>query len=146
MTEAAVATPEAPKPSKRHISKVRKKAALTRWDSVREERLAWMRPFQQLPIERALAYLEDLRSICEEAGHYLNERINSPHSPMRCAGPRCGKDMSGTTPNGRPKWVGQKVIKDKKNPEIKHTLYFCSAACDNGWVRAQQGGGGTTGQ
>jgi hypothetical protein len=123
-----------------------KEAALARWESVKEEKKHWLKPFHELPIERAMAYLEDLRKICEDAGHIMNERINHSDSPIKCSGPHCGVDLTGVRPNGRPKWMGQKVLPDKNNPEIKHILYFCSDTCDNAFSRASQGSLGTTGQ
>jgi hypothetical protein len=134
------------KPVKRHISKVRQEAALVRWQSVKEEREQWLKPFRELPIDRAMPYLEDLRKICEDGGHIMNERINHPSSPVKCAGPRCGKNLEGTNPSGRPKWIKTMYIKDPKNPEIGRSIYFCSELCANGWARARQGAMGTDGR
>jgi hypothetical protein len=130
----------------RRLSKIRQDAAISRWDSVRAEKENWLSPFRELTIERAMAYLEDLRKICEDAGHILNDRINNPKSPMKCAGPRCGKDLSGTNPSGRPKWIAKKDFRDEKHPEIIRSLYFCSELCNNGWARARQGAGGGDGR
>jgi hypothetical protein len=113
---------------------------------VRDERANWIRPFAELSIDRAMAYLEDLRKICEDAGHILNERINRVGSPVKCAGPRCGKDLSGTNPNGRPKWMAKKDYRDQKHTEIMHSLYFCSDTCSNSWARAQGGSHGGDGR
>jgi hypothetical protein len=132
------------KPVKRHISKVRTEAILARWESVKQEREQWLKPFRELPIESAMPYLEDLRKICEDGGHILNERINHPGSPVKCAGPRCGKDLSGLQPNGRPKWIKTMYIKNPKNPEIGNSIYFCNELCANEWARKQQGAMGGT--
>ena len=134
------------RPVKSRISKVRQEAALVRWDSVREQREQWLKPFRELPLDRAMPYLEDLRKICEDGGHILNERINHPSSPVKCAGPRCGKDLSGTNPSGRPKWIKTMYIKDAKNPEIGRSIYFCSEICSNAWARARQGSMGGDGR
>jgi hypothetical protein len=131
---------------KRHISKVRTEAILVRWESVRKEVEEWLKPFYDLPIERAMFYLEDLRKICEQAGHVMNERISGDKARMKCAGPRCGKNLEGTNPSGRPKWLAKKDLRDAKNPEIIRSLYFCSEICHNQWVHAQQGAGGTDGR
>jgi hypothetical protein len=138
--------PKLPVGTSQHISKVRTDAVMARWESVRQERANWIRPFAELSIERAMAYLEDLRKICEDAGHILNERINRTGSPVKCAGPRCGKDLSGTNPNGRPKWMAKKDYRDAKHTEIMHSLYFCSDSCANGFNRAHQGAQGGDGR
>src|SRR5438445_2685174 len=139
MTEAAVA--ESPKARRR----ICRKAAMTRWESVKEERKKWILPFKTLPIHTAMTYLEDLRKICEEAGHIMNERLNDTRHPIRCAGPHCGKDLTGVQPSGKPKWVAKKDFKDKNHPEIFHSLYFCCELHVNEWTRAQGGGAGGTG-
>ena len=129
-----------------HISKVRTDAVLARWESVRTEKEMWLKPFTELSIERAMAYLEDLRKICEHAGHILNERINSPSSPLRCAGPRCKKDLSGVNPTGRPKWIKKMDVRDPNHTEIIRSIYFCSELCANGYARAGQGAVGGDGR
>lgn len=138
-------SPRVPRRKKVHKMNPRERV-MVRWESVREERDKWLEPFYKLPIERALAYLEDLRKICEIAGGVLNERIGNDPQRMRCAGPRCGKDLSGLLPNGRPRWIAKKDMRDKEHPEIIRSLFFCSELCNNSWVRATQGAGGTTGQ
>jgi hypothetical protein len=133
-------------PVKRHLSKVRHDAALARWDSVKREVEEWLKPFRELPIERAMFYLEDLRKICEQAGHIMNERISSDRARMKCSGPRCGKLLDGLNPNGRPKWIKKMDLRDKKNPEIIRSIYFCTELCANEWTRAQQGSMGGDGR
>lgn len=123
-----------------------KRAAKARWQSVKEEHELWMTPFYQLPIEEAMSYLEDLRRICEEGGTVMNDRIGKDPKKMRCSGVRCGKDLSGTTVNGRPKWIAKKDIRDKEHPEIIRSVYFCSEICHNSWVREQQGAMGGDGK
>jgi hypothetical protein len=131
---------------KRHISKVRTEAILARWESVKKETEEWLKPFYDLPIERAMFYLEDLRKICEQAGHIMNERISGDKARMKCSGPRCGKNLEGTNPSGRPKWLAKKDLRDKDHPEIIRSLYFCSELCNNQWTRAQQGAMGGDGR
>jgi hypothetical protein len=128
---------------KRHISKVRTEAALARWDSVRQEKENWIAPFRELTIERAMAYLEDLRKICEDAGHILNARISEDKTKIRCANKRCKKDLNGLTPSGRPKWMAKKDFRDPNHPEIIRSLYFCNDTCNNDWLREQQGSMGS---
>ena len=130
----------------KHISEVRRDAILSRWESVQQEQKEWLMPFHELPLARAMAYLEDLRKITELAGAIINQRIGNEYRLMKCAGPHCGKDMSGTLSNGRPKWIAKKDLKDKNNPEIIHSLYFCSEICHNLWVRQQQGAMGGDGR
>lgn len=137
--------PAAVREPPRNISVVRREAALTRWESVKEERAIYISPFLELPIERALAYLEDLRKICEEGGTILNDRIGNDKDRMRCAGPRCGKDLSGLRPNGMPLWIAKKDLRDKNNPEIIRSLYFCSSLCEQTWARFAGGAMGGTG-
>jgi hypothetical protein len=139
-------TTYAGKPVKRHISKVRTEAALVRWESVKQEQEEWLKPFRELSIERAMAYLEDVRKICEQAGHILNARISGDKTKIKCSGPKCGKDLSGTNPSGRPMWIAKKDFRDPNHPEIIRSLYFCSELHHNQWVHAQQGGGGTDGR
>lgn len=121
-----------------------RQSVMVRWESVKQEREEWLVPFHKLSIERAMTYLEDLRDVCELAGGIMNERISKDPANMRCAGPRCGKDLSGLRPNGLPKWIAKKDLRDKNHPEIIRSLYFCSELCNNEWVRKTQGAGGTT--
>jgi hypothetical protein len=141
-----VRTSYAGKPVKRHISKVRTEAALARWDSVKSEQEQWLKPFRELTIERAMAYLEDIRKICEQAGHILNARISQDKTKIKCAAPKCGRDLNGLTPAGRPKWMAKKDFRDKNHPEIIRSLYFCNDTCNNDWLRAQQGAMGGDGR
>jgi len=134
------------KAQKQTISEARTAAVLSRWDSVREEQQKWLDPFTKLPLERALQYLEDLRKVTERAGFIINERINSPGKPIRCAGTRCGKDVSGTNPSGTPRYIAVVYQKDPRHPEIGQNLYFCSELCKNQWVRDGQGARGTDGK
>jgi len=126
------------------ISTIRSKAALSRWDAVREEEESFLEPFRSLPLNRALSYLEDLRAITEQGGHIINQRIGDDKNKMRCAGPRCGKDLSGLRPNGMPLWIAKKDIKDKNIPELIFSLYFCSPQCENAYVRQHNGAMGGT--
>jgi len=143
MKTAKVREPERrPLPPSEHA----RKAVLARWESVKEEREEWLRPFYQLPINSAMAYLEDLRKICEDASRIMNQRIGDNKLAMRCAGPHCGIDLSGTNPNGRPKWIAKKDVRDPNHPEIIHSLYFCCELHHNEYVRMSQGSMGTTGQ
>lgn len=135
-----------PSVKKKSVSQIRQAAVLSRWDSVAQDREKWLEPFYKLPIDRAMSYLEDLRKVTESAGKIMNERINRPGSPLKCAGPRCGKDVSGTRPNGMPKWIGKKDFRDKHHPEIIHSLYFCSELCNNAWSRAHLGALGGDGK
>jgi hypothetical protein len=125
------------KPS-RALSKMKRKAVMVRWESVEKQREEWLAPFYKLPIDRAMKYLEDLRDVCELAGGIMNERISKddPRN-IRCAGPRCGKDLSIPLPTGKPRWIAKKDFKDKRHPEIWHSLYFCSELCNNAWIRSQ---------
>jgi hypothetical protein len=134
------------KPVKRHISKVRTEAILARWESVRQEQQEWLKPFRELTIERAMAYLEDIRKICEQAGHILNDRISGDKARLKCSGPRCGKLLDGLNPNGRPKWIKKMDMRDKNNPEIIRSIYFCTELCANEWTRKQQGSMGGDGR
>lgn len=134
------------KPVKRHISKVRTEAAMVRWESVRTEQEQWLKPFRELTIERAMAYLEDIRKICEQAGHILNDRISQDKTKIKCASKKCGKDLNGLTPSGRPKWMAKKDFRDKNHPEIIRSLYFCNDTCNNDWLRAQNGAAGGDGR
>jgi ribosomal protein L34E len=131
-------------PAKRkRISMLRQEAILSRWESVRKEELAWMRPFSDLPLERALAYLEDLRKICEKAGHVINQRIGEDKGRMKCAS--CKKDLEGLTAAGRPKYLAKFDFRNKKNPEIFESIYLCSMLCQNNWARKHGGAMGGTG-
>ena len=121
------------------------KAVRTRWDAVKEDRAQFISPFHSLPVADALSYLESLRKICEEGGHILNDRIGADKN-IKCAGPRCGKDLSGLRPNGMPPWVAKKDFHDKQNPEIIRSLYFCSEQCNNEWVRKHMGSMGGDGR
>ena len=114
-----------------------------RWESVREERERWLVPFRELKLERALDFLNDLQRIWEEGSAIINERINADKM-VKCAGPRCGKDLSGTLPNGRPKWVGVKTIRNPRHPDIMQNIYFCSEVCQNMWIKKTDGAGGST--
>jgi len=127
------------------ISIVRSEAAKSRWEAVKEERESYLAPFYELSIERAMAYLEDLRKICEQGGTILNDRIGNDKDRMRCAGPRCGKDLSGLRPNGMPLWIAKKDLRDRQHPEIIRSLYFCSSLCENSWARAAGGAAGGVG-
>ena len=141
------ALPEQPK-KKRRMSRrtIAKRAALARWDSVREQKEEWLRPFYKMPIEEAMAYLENLRKVCSAAGEIMNTRLSQDKNNMRCAGPRCGKDLSGTLPNGRPRWIAKKDIRDSEHPEIIRSFYWCSEICHNEWVRKQGGWAGGDGR
>ena len=116
------------------ISGVKPERSRDRWESIRKEEEQWLRPFRELEVQVALRYLEDLRMVCEKAGNILNARIND-NSNIKCAGPRCGHDLTGTRPNGMPKWIAKMDFKDKTNPEIFHCLYFCSELCKNEYTR-----------
>lgn len=120
-------------------------AAKHRWESVKEDRELWMSPFYLQSIEKAMAYLEDLRKIVEEAGHIMNDRIGKDKARMRCAGPHCGKDLSGLRPNNMPMWIAKKDLRDRDHPEIIRSLYFCSELCNNTWARLHMGAMGGTG-
>src|SRR6266446_1299753 len=122
------------------------RAAMSRWERVEQERQQFMEPFLKLPIEEAMAYLESLRGIIEDGGHILNDRIGSDKNKMRCAGPRCGKDLSGLRPNGMPLWIAKKDIRDPNYPDIIRSLYFCSELCNNDFARKHMGAFGGTGQ
>jgi hypothetical protein len=117
------------------ISGVRREAVRHRWESVKKEQEEWLKPFHELEVEVALRYLEDIRIICEKAGTILNARIND-NKNIKCSGPRCGKDLTGTRPNGMPKWIAKMDFKDKSNPNIFHCLYYCSELCRNEYTRA----------
>lgn len=121
-----------------HLSQIRHNAVMSRWESVQKEKEQWMIPFHKLDVERALRYLEDLRIICAEAGAIINERLNSGVK-IKCSGPHCGNDLTGLKNNGMPKWIAKKDYKDKNNPEITRSLYFCSPLCDQEFIRAQMG-------
>jgi hypothetical protein len=105
-----------------------------RWESIKKDEAQWLRPFTELEVNVALRYLEDLRIVCQKAGTILNARINDNQS-IKCSGPRCGHDLSGTRPNGMPKWIKKMDFKDKTNPEIFHCLFFCSELCANEFSR-----------
>lgn len=127
------------------ISAIRREAVLSRWEAVREEVETFVEPFKTLPINKAMVYLDDLRDICEQGGHILNKRIGDDKKNMRCAGPTCGKDLSGVRPNGMPLWIAKKDIRDKTIPELIYSLYFCSEYCHNAFARKHQGAMGGTG-
>jgi hypothetical protein len=118
------------------IAGIRRAAVMERWKSVKEEQEKWIKPFEEQPVEIALRYLEDLRIICERGGTILNARIND-NKNIKCSGPRCGKDLTGTRPNGMPKWIAKMDFRDKNNPEIFHCLYYCSELCRNEFTRKQ---------
>lgn len=141
MAETETQAPE----KKEHISEVRRKAVQLRWQQVKEDREDWIRPFNDLQIDKALEYHHDLQQIWEEGARILNDRIgNQKH--IKCSGPRCGKKLDGVRPNGMPLWVAKKDMKDPKRPGLVLSLYFCSELCNNEWVHKQQGGGGTDGK
>ena len=123
-------------------------AAKARWEAVREDREQFIEPFNSLPIEKALSYLEDLRKICEEGGNVINDRITGAKN-ITCSGPGCKHDLSGTRPDGRPKWIGQIPVADPRNPigrDGKPHLtmhYFCSELCWNGFMRKHDGSMGS---
>lgn len=143
--EELEAPPPPPVSRRKKVHKMNpRERVMVRWESVRAERDAWLQPFYKLPLERAMAYLEDIRKIAEQAGYILNERIGNDPNKVRCAGPRCGKDLSGLQPNGRPKWIAKKDFRDKTHPEIIHSVYFCCELHHNEWVKNTQGAGGTT--
>lgn len=121
-------------------------AAKQRWESVKEDRELWMSPFYLQSIEKAMNYLEDLRKIVEEGGHILNDRIGKDKARMRCAGPTCGRDLSGMRPNGMPMWIAKKDLRDKTHPEIIRSLFFCSVLCEQTWVRRAGGAMGGDGR
>lgn len=123
-------------------SEIRRAAIRARWESVRDEHDRWLLPFYDLKIDRALQYLEDLRRITEEGGAILNERINGQKN-IKCAGPRCGKSVEGTRPNGMPLWISTMVLKDPKQPDLQRRIYFCSELCYNQYVRNAGGSLGT---
>ena len=129
-------------PPKQQLAAVNK-----RWESVKANREEWLKPFRELPVPDALAYLEDLRRICQDAGAIINERINDSSLHKECA--FCKKSCDDRQlANGQtmPSYASVKSFKRKNNPEIWDTFYFCSAACDNGWVRKHGGQYGGTGQ
>lgn len=128
------------------LSKMKRDAVMVRWESVKLQREQWLDPFYKLPLERAMVYLEDLRKVCEHAAYILNDRLGNDPNKMRCAGPRCGKDLSGLLFNGRPKWIAKKDIRDATHPEIIRSYYYCSELCHNLWIRAQGGGAGGDGK
>jgi len=103
-----------------------------------------MRPFNELPIDRAMAYLEDLRKLIEDAGHTLQQRIGNEKGYLRCAGPGCGVSVDGVRGNGMPKYIAKFDFKDKKNPDIIRSIYFCSELCNNNWARSKGGAMGGT--
>lgn len=123
-------------------------AANARWQSVKEDRAQFVEPFRTLEIDAALLYLNNLRSIVEEGGNIVNERINSDKH-IKCAGPRCGKNLEGDGPNGKPRWVSQIVLRDTNNPagadrkEHFISVYFCSELCHNYYVKEKGGGMGS---
>jgi len=134
-----------PKKKRIHNPRIQHNKVFTRWESIRRERPLWMRPFSELPIDRAMAYLEDLRKLIEDAGHVLTQRIGDEKNYVRCSGPGCGISLAGTRPNGMPKYVAKWDFKDKKNPDIIKSIYFCSDLCTNNWTRTHNGAmGGTT--
>jgi len=120
-----------------HTSAKARASVMVRWESVRAEREEWLQPFHKLPIERAMAYLEDLRKICETAGEIMNERLSKDVNRMSCAC-GCGVDLAGTKANGFPKWIKKMDSKDKRHPKIWHSLYFAEAICVEKWTRRQQ--------
>ncbi len=127
------------------VSEQKRAAVNKRWESVKENRAEWLVPFRELPTSEALAYLEDLRKVCEEAGEIINARINSSSLRKKCA--FCGKSCDDKTlANGQvmPTYISVKDFRDKFGIWTK--LFFCSASCDNGWVRKQGGHAGGTGQ
>ena len=143
-TSPSTAAEADPKKPHRLTSATARRAVLARWDSVREEREIWIHPFEDLALDRALRYLEDLRAICEAGGKIIDDRINSDKR-IKCAGPKCGKSLEGLKPNGMPKWVSKEDYKDSKTGGWR-SRFFCSELCKNSWVRFQQGGGGSDGR
>jgi len=144
----AIANPDRPGPIRplKNPTAHAEHAAKQRWESVKEDRELWMSPFYLQSIEKAMVYLEDLRKIVEEGARILNDRIGKDASRMRCAGPRCGKDLSGTRPNGMPLSIAKKDLRDKNHPEIIRSLFFCCELCNNQWARIQGGGMGGDGR
>lgn len=126
------------------ISTIRREAILSRWEAVRQEEDSFIEPFKTLPINQAMGYLERLRDITAEGGKILNQRIGNDKNKMRCSGPTCGKDLSGTRPNGMPLWIAKKDFRDDKIPELILSLYFCSESCHNMFARKHQGAMGGT--
>lgn len=142
----AQVTETVPRKKKRYLRRIAHNAALSRWESVKREEQIWLRPFKELPIDRAIAYLEDLRKITEKAGHILNDRISEDKKRMVCAGPGCGISVEGLNSSGRPKWIAKMDFKDRKNPEIIRSLYFHSMECHNAYIKKHGGAYGGTGQ
>jgi hypothetical protein len=128
-----------------YVSEVRRDAVMARWESVQQEQDNWLKPFYELPIDRAMRYLEDLRIIASKAGAIMNSRINEGKE-VRCSGPHCAKNLTGLSPNGLPKWIKKMDFHDKDHPEIWHCLYFCSELCANGYTRLHMGALGGDGK
>jgi hypothetical protein len=143
--EKSVPASTSPKPEtkRQKISRMKHNAALSRWESVKRERFLWLKPFRELSIEKAMAYLEELRRITEEAGHILQERIAGDKSKIICG--TCKENLEGTLPTGKPKYIAKIDHRDKKNPEIIRSLYFCSQLCYNTFARKHGGAFGGTG-
>jgi hypothetical protein len=152
-TAASSSPTPKPKPIPKHLSEVRRAVSLSYWESVKEERQKWLQPFKELPLDRAQAYLEDLRKVCEQAAYILNERIGSDVALQVCGGPHCrsgvgGKraNLSGLTPNGRPKWIAKFDYRDRKDPAIMRAVYFCSSICQQEYARKHNGSLGGDGR
>lgn len=137
-----------PETQEKEKSELKRAATMARWDSVEDERDLWIRPFRELPPERALRYLETLRSVCEEGGKIVNTRINDDKKPKHCAWRKCKKlivDRQVGPNTTVPGWIAQVVEKDKRHPEIHRSLFFCSELCKNQWTREGDGARGSTG-
>lgn len=145
--------PSVPLPQMKSLSEVRRDAALSRWDSVKQEKENWLKPFRELEVSRALSYLEDLRKITEEAGKIINSRMSESKSRQVCVNvlfklrvATCRKDVSDRQGHGGmlvPGYVWRGVYRDENNPDIMHEYYACSAECQNAFMR--KGGGGMGG-
>jgi hypothetical protein len=129
----------------RKMAGVKREAPKNRWESIKNEHEQWIKPFKELPVEVALRYLEDLRIVCSKGGEILNMRIND-NTKIKCSGPRCGNDLTGTRPNGMPKWIAKMDFKDRTNPEIFHCLYFCCELCKNEYTRVNMNNAVTDGK
>ena len=134
-------------PETQEKNELKRAASMARWDSIDEERELWLRPFRELPEERAMRYLESVRKIGEEGGKILNERINDSKKVKKCAWRKCRKVIVDRQvgPNQMvPGWIAQVVEKDKRHPEIHRSFFFCSELCKNQWTREGDGARGST--
>jgi ribosomal protein L34E len=147
-TASQVATPEPvveiKKRIPRKIRKMKQQAVRVRWDAVKEQHEEFLEPFYKWSIDKAMEHLEVIRKFTEEAATVMNDRISKDPRKEKCA--ICGKDLSGTQPNGRPKWIAKKDFKDKNHPEITHSFYYCSELHHNQWVAKQGGWAGNDGR